>query len=139
YIRKDNMPFMSVSFDRVNTQMWWASANFIEIEPELNEIAYTDADPAMRQYMERVLQTIITDIQTEFPYIKRDLTPKYNKSFDILHEKLPFMIFLIHSGMHSSNGMFMVLFGGIMLCILGYFAFQKLRMMKPVTGKSKIA
>jgi hypothetical protein len=136
YIKKDGNPFMSVSFDRVDARIWWATANFIEIEPELNEIAYTDADPATRQYMETVLQKIIENIQHEFPDIQRNLTPKYNKSFNILNDKLPFMKLLISTGLHGSDAMLIVVFVLVMLCALGYSILQKSRLKLP---KNRIA
>ena len=111
---------MSVSFDRVDSKMWWAETRFIEIEPELNEIAYTDANAETRAYMETVLGKIMAEIKTQFPYIEQNLTPKYNKSFNGLQEQLPFLALLVHAGMNNSLGMyvFFTMIGILVLAII---------------------
>jgi hypothetical protein len=55
YFNRDDKPFMSISFDQASSKLLWAEYRFVEIEPELNEIGFTDADPEMRRYMESVL------------------------------------------------------------------------------------
>ncbi|MGH7151458.1 MAG: CYTH domain-containing protein, partial [Planctomycetota bacterium] len=78
YILRDGKPFMSVSFDQASSDIWWARTAFCEIEPELNEIGFTEADEETRAYMETVLAKVVADIRARFPSITQDLTPKYN-------------------------------------------------------------
>jgi hypothetical protein len=111
FITKNKQPFMSISLDRADTSAWWVKYNFVEIEPELNEIPYTEGDATMRQYMEKVLGQIVNEIKTEFPFIEQNLTPKYNKSFDALKEKLPFFPLLVRARMNNIEGMLVTVIG----------------------------
>ena len=45
--------------------------------------------------MESINKMIVDDILKQFPGIKRDLTPKYNKAFSYFEEKIPFLRLLI--------------------------------------------
>jgi hypothetical protein len=125
YILKDQKPFMSVSFDRASANIWWAGTNFIEIEPELNEIAYTDADEETRKYMESILGIIVSDIHAQFPYIERNLTPKYGKSFNALEAQLPFLPLLVKFNLNDVKGMFIVLVPLIIVIISLLYAIRK--------------
>lgn len=95
YILRDNEPFMSLSLDEVSSHKLWVTARFTELEPELNEIGYTEADEATRKYMEDISAKIGAETQQAFPYIKRDLTPKYNKVFAYFESKIPLLRFFI--------------------------------------------
>jgi hypothetical protein len=126
YITKNKQPFMSISLDRVDTNMWWAEYRFAEIEPELNEIPYTEGDEKTRQYMSEVLGKIVGDIKTQFPTIEQNLTPKYSKSFNGLEERLPFFTLLVRTRTNNTEGMLVVVGGILALSIfLGYQAFRK--------------
>ena len=118
YMLRDNKPFISISFDRVHSNIWWANADFVEIEPELNEIAFTDADPQMRKYMESVLAKIVTEVREKFPYVQSNLTPKYNKSFDQMHAQLPFLRLLVRANLLSAEAMWATILAAG-LCMLG--------------------
>ncbi len=131
YFEKDGAPFFSISFDNASANIWWAKANFFEIEPELNEVTFTEADQNTRKYMEEVLKKVVSDIKTQFPSIDADLTPKYNKSFNYIEAQLPFLRYLIKFNMHNRGGMIVValivlsiLFGGV------YFVVNKIRKIK---------
>lgn len=87
YILKNRNPFISLSVDHVTSELGGKKAEFSEIEPELNEIIFTDADAETKKYMEGTNAKIIGDLLEKFPFIKRDLTPKYNKSFNQLKEQ----------------------------------------------------
>jgi adenylate cyclase class IV len=89
YVLKDEKPFLSISFDHVTADVSGRKAEFVEIEPELNEIAFTEADEPTRRYMEGILQKITQDILSNFHYIRRDLTPKYNKVFEQIQSGSP--------------------------------------------------
>lgn len=128
YITKNKQPFMSISFDRADTGTWWAKYNFVEIEPELNEIPYTEGAAATRQYMEKVLGQIVGEIRTEFPFIEQNLTPKYNKSFNALKEKLPFFPLLVKTRMNNVYGMLTAVIGVFaVFAFLGYLTVKKTR------------
>ncbi len=95
YIMRSEKPFLSLSLDEVTSSKLWASVRFMELEPELNEITYTEADAATRKYMEDVNTKIIDELLKTFPYVHRDLTPKYNKTFTYLGDKLGAFKFLM--------------------------------------------
>lgn len=131
YITKNKLPFMSISFDRADTGIWWAKYNFVEIEPELNEIPYTEGDAATREYMEKVLGQIVSEIRTEFPFIEQNLTPKYNKSFNALEEQLPFLKFLVKNQMNNTQGLGIILLLIMTPIIIGlHFLSRKIRSRK---------
>ncbi len=106
YILSEGKPFMSVSFDMASSGIWWAETQFCEIEPELNEIGFTEAKPEKRAYMETVLHRVVGEILTRFPEIKRDLNPKYNKAFDRLEAQIPFLRTVVKLGMQARGGMY---------------------------------
>ena len=114
YLKKDGKPFMSISHDQASASRWWGRAEFCEIEPELNEIGFTEADPETRAYMETVLHRVVQDIRTTFPDIQQDLTPKYNKAFDRLEEDIPFLRTVVSLGLQDDGGVVLV-FGGVAL------------------------
>ena len=110
YLLRDGKPFMSVSHDQVTSSVWWATTHFCEIEPELNEIGFTEATPEERAYMETVLKRVVGEIESTFPRIQRDLTPKYNKAFERLEAgSLPFFRTLVRTGLQDQDHMYMVL------------------------------
>lgn len=98
YFEKDGKPFISISLDQAQTNKWWLKTKFSEIEPELNEITFTESDEAGRKYMETINQRIIAEIKTQFPEIVTDLTPKYNKAFKGLQAKIPGLRLMIKWG-----------------------------------------
>ena len=53
-----------------------------ELELELNEINYTLGDSTIRAKMEAINEAIKGDLLANFPSIKQDQTPKYNKGFE---------------------------------------------------------
>lgn len=120
YWKKNGNAFMSISFDHAGARVWWSSAEFCEIEPELNEIGFTEADEATRAYMETVLAKVVADIRGRFPAITQDLTPKYNKAFDRLEQRLPFFRTLVRFGLQSNQGMYVFLSGCALLVFVAY-------------------
>jgi hypothetical protein len=114
YLLKDDKPFMSISHDQVKSDVWWGHAEFCEIEPELNEIGFTEADAETRAYMETVLHRVVQDILTKFPDIRQDLKPKYNKAFDRLEEDIPFLRSMVSIGLQDDAEL-LVVSGGVVL------------------------
>lgn len=99
YFEKETKAYISISFDQVTVKRWWAKVQFTEIEPELNEVTYTENDEAGRKEMENINHQIIASIKQQFPEIVTDLTPKYNKSFNGLEKKIPGFRWLIRWGL----------------------------------------
>lgn len=117
YVLRDGQPFLSISFDRASSRLLWAETHFVEIEPELNEIAFTDADPQTRRYMESILAAIVGDIRAKYPQIQSNLTPKYNKSFAGLEARIPFLRTLVRLHLHETEA-----FASALLLALGVAA-----------------
>ena len=112
YLKKNDKPFMSISFDQASAHLLWAHVEFCEIEPELNEIGFTEADEQTRAYMETVLHKVVADIRATFPDIQQVLTPKYNKAFDRLEAEIPMLRTLVGVGLHD-DGLALLVIGGL--------------------------
>lgn len=104
YVLKGGRPFLSVSFDTASSSDLWARWHVIEIEPELNEIPYTEADDATRQSMTRINERISAALRDRFPSLERDLTPKYEKAFAGLEGQIPFYRFLVSHDLDDAGG-----------------------------------
>src|SRR5262249_22321405 len=59
---------------------------------EINEIIFTQADEKKRRWLESINSKIIADLMAQFPQLKRNLTPKYNKVFDALDRQVPMQV-----------------------------------------------
>jgi hypothetical protein len=90
---------MTISLDQVTAKRLWARVEFTEIETELNEIGYTESDAATRTEMDGINQKIIAEIMAQFPEITLNQAPKYNKTFNLLEQKVPFYRFLTRWGL----------------------------------------
>lgn len=110
YILKDGKPFMSISHDKARSELLWAKFEMVEIEPELNEIAYTEAGPETRAYMEKIGAAISARIKEEFPYLVQDLSPKYNRAFAAFESQIPFLRLLVRTNMIKQDHLFAALF-----------------------------
>lgn len=80
YVADQGGAFATVTLDACSIAEWGATARWTEIEVELNEIRYTEANEADRAWMQGRLAAIQKEIQTRFPAIVQDQTPKYNKA-----------------------------------------------------------
>ena len=118
YIKRDGKPFMSISFDQARSNLLWGEYHFVEIEPELNEIGFTDASPEMRRYMESILHVIVGEIRAEFPQIESNLMPKYGKSFYALEAQIPFLRTLVRTNLHSGESLASVAL--VALAVVGF-------------------
>ena len=137
YILKNGKPFMSISLDKVHSRIWWAKVRFTEIEPELNEIAFTDADPETRKYMESVLAQIVSEIREACPYIESDLTPKYNKTLNAAARWLPFVQLLAWADLLSTQAMLFVL-GAVALLAFVALRYAVRGMKHPTRGVARL-
>lgn len=86
---KDGITVFGISLDHVTAQYKKHTTHFTEIEIEVNEIAYTNADSLYRTEMERTIEKIKKDILVHFETIKQDQTPKYNKGYNKLKQEYP--------------------------------------------------
>ena len=84
YLYQDTLPFSTITLDYVTCSYKDKKADFIELELELNEIAYTESDPQKKAFMEKINEIVKSDITSKFPEIIQDQTPKYNKAFTYL-------------------------------------------------------
>ena len=122
YLIKEQQSFISLSFDHATSQIWWAKADFYEIEAELNEIVFTEAAPEVRKQMEEILHKIVAEIKTEFPDIKSDINPKYNKIYESLGKQLPFLGILVRLNLTSNQGLWTSIF--FIFIILGLVVYS---------------
>jgi hypothetical protein len=118
YIKRDGKPFMSISFDQARSNLLWGEYHFVEIEPELNEIGFTDASPEMRRYMESVLGVVVGEIRTQFPQIQSNLMPKYGKAFYALEAQIPFLRTLVRLNLHNGESLASVAL--VALAVVGF-------------------
>jgi len=98
YFSFEGKDIMTISLDSASSKYLWANTGFIELEIELNEIVYTEAGKLKREWMRAVATDVTEQITKKFPSITRDLTPKYNKMFNALADKIPLYRFLIKVG-----------------------------------------
>lgn len=125
YILRNGKPFMSISHDQARSSLMWAKYDWVEIEPEANEIAFTEADPATRAYMTKINAQVATIIKERFPEIKSDLTPKYNKAFHAFEPQIPQLRFLVRTNMDKTENLAGAAF--MSLAVLGGGSFLLLK------------
>lgn len=89
YVSRDGSPFATLTLDEVSSRWYAWRTSFVELEIELNEIAYTEASPVERDTMQQVSQQMVNDLRAAFPAIVQDQTPKYNKAFAALAKQVP--------------------------------------------------
>lgn len=118
YILRDQQPFMSISHDSATANLLWSQWQLFEIEPELNEIPYTEGDAATRDRMTEIGARISAAITERFPQIQRDLRPKYNKAFDHFQSQIPGLRLLVRMNLlHGAK--LGAIAGGLILIVLG--------------------
>lgn len=102
YVSKKGAPFLTMTFDEV-CSFYFPYPCFTELELELNEIMYTQADAQTREQMEKINEDIKDKIMTAFPSLAQNQTPKYNKMEALLknnllyniYDKLIYIIFIL--------------------------------------------
>lgn len=119
YFNRNGKPFMSISFDQASSKLLWATHHFVEIEPELNEIGFTNADPETRRSMESILAEIVREIRATFPQIRSDLTPKYNKSFFALEATIACLRILFRANVHHGDHLASLILAGVGVLAFG--------------------
>jgi hypothetical protein len=81
YLSDQHGAYATLTLDDCTVDDWGVDAHWVEIELELNEIRFTEADSTERAQMARVVAAIQEDLQAAFPSLEQDQTPKYNKAF----------------------------------------------------------
>jgi hypothetical protein len=104
YLSDQRDAFATLTLDWCTSGSWETDLRWAEIELELNEIRYTEADAVERQRMAAVIGEIEADLQAAFPAVTRDQTPKYNKAFAMIEATtwLP-VHFLIRHGPRAGD------------------------------------
>lgn len=96
YVNDQDGAIATLTLDLCSTQSWGTDLRWGEMEMELNEIRYTEADTAGRAMMEAISEQMRNDLLKAFPQIKQDQTPKYNTSFEAINAStwlsLPWLI-----------------------------------------------
>ncbi|MGE0493464.1 MAG: hypothetical protein AB7S38_29920 [Vulcanimicrobiota bacterium] len=125
YLLRDGQPYISMTLDTATTQLYGVEARFVEFEPEPGEIIFTEASPEEQQAMVAVIDRIINEMTTNFPDLKRDLTPKYNKMFQRLEARQPMLRQL--APITPDELFSMVLAGLSLLAAAAYFLYRLTR------------
>lgn len=125
YITRYGEPFMTISHDQAHSELMWARAEVVEIEPELNEIPFTEGGPEVKRYMEQIGAKVSAIIMEEFPQIKQDLTPKYNKMFSQFEAEIPLLRLLIRTKLDNAGMLLTVLLVGISALAGGVFVLAR--------------
>jgi hypothetical protein len=89
YLLLDGQSYISMTLDYASASVWGVRARFVEFEPEPGEIVFTAANQKDRQAMIAIIDRVIGEMTTNFPGLKRDLTPKYNKMMARLEAENP--------------------------------------------------
>jgi hypothetical protein len=87
YLSDQHGAFATLTLDLVTTKSWGTNLKWAELELELNEIRYTEANPENRQKMERIIEKIQGEILKAFPVIVPNQTPKYNTAFTSIEKE----------------------------------------------------
>lgn len=124
YVLREGKSFISISFDHVHSDLLWAKAELLEIEPELNEIAFTEASAETKQNMERIGAQVTQRILAAFPEIQRDLKPKSNKTFEQFESQIPMLRLLERFDLVNANGIFGLALAPMVLIVAGVVAIR---------------
>jgi hypothetical protein len=87
YLHREGAAFATITLDEVSTSRWWRTVRFTEIEIELNENAYTEAEQVARAGMQEVSDAMKRELLAAFPQLRQDQTPKYNKAYAALAQE----------------------------------------------------
>jgi hypothetical protein len=84
YLSDQAGAFATLTLDLCSTDSWGANLTWAEIELELDENRYTEANAAERDRTEQVIEAVQADLQHAFPAIIQDQQPKYNTAFQAI-------------------------------------------------------
>lgn len=83
YIADSIGALATITLDKVS-QMEFPNLKYTEMELELNEIRFTQADQIGKQKMEQFNKQLKAALFAKFPELIQDQTPKYNKMMDMI-------------------------------------------------------
>ncbi len=92
YISEGYESFATITLDRVS-YFYFPNPTFVELELELNEIKYSEGTPEERERMEKINAQLKAEILAEFPDLKQDQTPKYNKTHSLIQGNALLMLY----------------------------------------------
>ncbi|MFN0058858.1 MAG: hypothetical protein ACKVX7_10420 [Planctomycetota bacterium] len=128
YLADQDGAFATLTLDQPRSTDFGRDVGFTEIELELNEIRYTEADAAGRARMHAVNDRIKRDLEARFPGIVPDQTPKYNKIFARLESGWLPLRFLIAHDLSPSDVVASLLFFALVLpALAGVWLFGRRR------------
>jgi len=84
YLSDQQGAMATLTLDECSLREWGVRRNWTEIELELNEVRYTEANEAKRAWMKKLVADVQADLQRAFPAIVQDQTPKYTKAFRMM-------------------------------------------------------
>lgn len=113
YIFEKGEPLMTMTLDRVES-FYFPYPAFTEVELELNEIRYTEGTMEERAWMEDFNKNMKRQILENFPDLKQDQTPKYNKMYKVINKNMTAKVV---------NNLTYILLGGI--AVFAGFLFWK--------------
>jgi len=99
YVKQGGGLMFTFTMDHIQTERWWTKPEFYELELEINEIRYSQADAAEKTTLNGYMNEIAQDLFTKFPALQQEQIPKYEKTFHALEANIPPMRFLIKAGM----------------------------------------
>lgn len=123
YLSDDEGALATLTLDQCSCGDFGTQQAWTEIELELNEIRYTEADAAGRRELERIVGLIEQDVLAAFPGIRRDQTPKYAKAFQGIERGsvLPVRL-LVRAGWSMTDALAV---GGLLVLLAGVVAFAR--------------
>lgn len=122
YVNDQLGPFATVTLDLCETSSWGVDERWGEMELELNESRFTEADETTRQAMEQIIVAIQSDVHRAFPEIEQDQTPKYNTTFERIESSTWFPVrtlFRLGLTMSDFSAMVVIVVAGA-LAFMGY-------------------
>jgi len=87
YLKKNGQAFATITLDLSTSQKFGLTVNFSEVELELNEVAYTLSSKSGRDAMELENNKLRMILKSQFPFLKQDQTPKFNKTINLFVSK----------------------------------------------------
>ncbi len=126
YLSDQKGAFATLTLDLVSTRSWGTHIKWAELELELNEIRYTEANDEVRERMERVIEKIQHDIQQAFSAIEPNQTPKYNTAFKSIEESTRIPVREVFRRGISADSFFIISIIFTLILIAGIIYFVRL-------------
>jgi len=121
YVSRNGSAFATLTLDRVSSEWFAWEVDLVELEIELNEVAYTNADLETRASMQEISDRMASDVLEAFPTVRQDQTPKYNKIFKAFAGRVPAF------GSLAPHRMALEMLGLIGLAVAGLLAVSALQ------------